>query len=352
MRRRPSARAIRTVLLALLLALPASVAAQDGGSRRVAIDTVIGVQDVFAETRDWPTVLMFDPFISAEVHRHTQVAVRPKFWRLNGEWALVLDQASVQHEFRRGSNWRIEAGRFPSPVGLGMTQNRANVNPSVYWWHRPYYMPLPSLGSREPMVALVSATYPTGVLVSTSGDAWDARAALVDTAPVQFWQDEAARTDARVNAVVGGGFRPRQGLRLGAATAWGDLTRGAGGQYRMLNVEGEYAFGYTEMSGEWTLDRFDLATGRHTAWGWTLQATQTMTPRLFAHSRATVMGAPQVKDNGASIRRSFRSIDTTVGYRLDAELTLRVGYSALRSFTAARTDHQAGLSLVWSRRWW
>ena len=75
-------------------ALPA--AAQSSGSRRLALDTVIGVQDLFDTARDWPTVGMFDTYTSAEIGRGLQLSVRPKVWRLNGEWDLVIDQASLQ----------------------------------------------------------------------------------------------------------------------------------------------------------------------------------------------------------------------------------------------------------------
>lgn len=346
MRRRASIVAgICTWLLA-----SAPVSAQSG-ARRVAFDTVVGVQDLFAETRDWPTAVVFDPFLSAQVLPGLQAAVRPKVWRLNGEWELVLDQASLQYEWQWGSNWRVEAGRFPSPVGLGMTENRANVNSGVLWWHRPYYMPLPSLGPKAPRVALVSAVYPDGVMVSTSGAAWDARAGLMDTAPVEFWRGE-THTDRRANVAVGAGVTPVQGLRLGVAAAQGDLTDDPAGGYRMINVEADYAFGYTRISGEWTRDRFRLADGRFDARGWTIQAQHTLSPRWFAHGRATVMTAPEVAADARAVERTFRSLDTTVGYRVDAELTVRAGYSAVRGFGASVVDHQAGVSVMWSRRWW
>jgi len=172
-------RSFAEIAVIVLLAVGAhaqAARAQTSGARRVAFDSVVGVQDIFAETRDWPTAVVLDPFVSVEVRQNLQVSVRPKLWRLNGEWDLVLDQASVQYAFRAGSNWRIEAGRFPSPVGLGMTENRPNINPGVLWWHRPYYTPLPRLGTGAPSVSLVSATYPDGVTIASSSTHWDARA--------------------------------------------------------------------------------------------------------------------------------------------------------------------------------
>jgi hypothetical protein len=343
----------RWIAAVLVLAAPiggaASLDAQGSGSRRVAIDTVVGVQDIFDSARDWPTVGILDTYSSVEIARGLQASVRPKFWRLNGDWDLVLDQASLQYSFHRGSNWRIEAGRFPSPIGLGMTENRSNVNGSVLWWHRPYYQPLPSLGKDAPRVALISAIYPHGALLTTSGDTWDARVALVDEAPVRFWQGDAG-TDRHPNVIVGAGLTPRQGLRGGIAASVGDLTRGPAGRYRMLNVEGEYAFGYTRLTGEWTRDRFEMPGGVYTARGWTLQAQQTLTPRLYAHARTTTISSPDLSTSVARERR-FRSLDATVGYYVDSEVTLKVSYSAV-SNGPVPVDHQGGVAVTWARRWW
>jgi hypothetical protein len=332
------------------LARPTGVEAQPTAGRRVAFDTVVGMQDLYGESRDWPTALVFDPFISAEIRRHLEVSGRPKVWRLNGEWELALDQLSVQYGFRAGSNWRVEAGRFPSPMGLGMTENRPNVNPGVLWWHRPYYMPLPRLGPDVPMVSLVSATYPDGILLATSGDRWDARAAVVDRAPVQFWHDEVA--DEKVNTIVAGGISPRQGMRFGFGTAWGDLTDEPQGTYRMVNMEGDYSFGYTRISGETTRDWFVMPDGDYEAWGWTLQAQQTLTPRVFVHARTTTMNAPVPAPTGTSARATWRSLDTTVGYRVDPEVTVKLGYSAVATWGTSDVDHQIGVAVMWSRRWW
>ncbi len=335
-----------------LLTVDSPVYAQ--GSRRFAVDTVTGVQDIYRETRDWPTQAVFDTFASAELRPGLQLSVRPKLWRVNGDWELLLDQASVEYQFVQGSRWRIEAGRFPSPMGLGMTENRPNVNAGLVWWHRPYYMPLPSLGPDQPRVSLVSAVYPTGVLVSTSGDHWDARGALLDRSPVGFWygDDRSARS---ANIVAGAGVTPKQGLRVGLAMASGEIAERTATlpatRYDMLNVEADYAVAYTRVSGEWTHDRFETPTGDRVARGWTAQVQQTIGPRWFAHARVTSIRAPEVTSAGVSHLR-FRSVDATVGYRLDAELTARVGYSAIRSFTASATDHQVGLSLMWARRWW
>jgi hypothetical protein len=210
-----------------------------------------------------------------------------------------------------------------------MMENRASSNPGFYWCHRPLYLALPSHGSNAPLLSLVSAVYPTGAQVSTAAVHWDARAALVDTAPVQFWHPEPAMSASRTpNAIVGGGLTPWQGFRMGASTAWGSVGPSGPGRtgqrYGMLNVEGEYAFGYTKISGDWTRDRFDTAARDRIADGWTVQVRQTLTPRVFAHSRVTTIHARAMPSPPEEVALGrYRAADSTVGYLLNPELTLR-----------------------------
>jgi hypothetical protein len=120
----------------------------------------------------------------------------------------------------------------------------------------------------------------------------------------------------------------------------------------MTSVEGEYAFGYTKISGEWTHDRLETIIGDQLSQGWTLQAQQTLTPRLFLHTRVSAIASPEVSKYATTIDRQYRSIDTTIGYRLTPQLTLRLGHTAMRGFTSPGYDQQAGFSFMWTRRWW
>jgi hypothetical protein len=345
-------------LCCVLAAVPA--AAQDRPSlntRRIAFDTVAGSQDFFGETSDWQTVYIVDAFTSIGFDRGWQVSVRPVLKRVRGEWTARVDQLSVRHELRRGANWRFEGGRFSSPIGLGMTELRPNLNAGVLWWHRPYYMPLPSFGPGLPRVSLISAVYPIGGSAAVSSDHWDARAAVVDRAPVEFW-DGWAGSHRGANAILGAGLSPRQGIRFGAGSAWGHYaapteSRGAE-SYVMANVEGEVAFGFTRISGEWTRDRFHTAWGSRIASGWTLQAQQTITPRLFVHSRATAIRSPEAVASTPQnvVWREYRVIETTAGVRLNPDITLRVAHAAMQPFGSSTTDNQLGLSLIWAKRWW
>jgi hypothetical protein len=341
--------------IGLLLATCARVDAQgaDSGTRAIALDSVVGVQDFFEDAGAWQTQLIIDTFGTVEAAPRLQLSLRPLVWRMmTGDWEAYIVHASLRYEFQKGPKWRVEAGKFTSPIGLGMTENRASVNDGMVWWHRGYYSPLPSLGAGTAPHALIASIYPVGVMVNTSADHWDARAAFIDRAPTDFFRTVGA--PRRGNAIVGAGISPRQGMRIGVATAWGRSGDAIVSEhYSLVNVEGEYAFGYTRVSGEWTHDRFDAPTGDRHANGWTLQARQTLTPRVYVHSRATVMESlmatrvPGVFQDG-----TYRGVDTTLGYLVNPEMTVRLGHAALRRFNGSAVDHQFGLSMVWAKRWW
>jgi len=341
------------ILLVALLAAPVPAAAQSSGTRAAMFDTVVGVQDYFADDGKWATQFIVDSFTSVELAPRLQVSFRPLLWRkADGETEAFVDHLSLRYEFRKGPSWRIEAGKFPSPIGLGMTENRASTNDGLLWCHRPYYGYLPSVGTGSPSHALVSAVYPVGVLVNTSGDHWDARAALVDRAPTDIWYYE-EEVPRRANGIAGAGISPVQGLRFGVAGAWGRSGDDEGSEaYTMVNVEGEYAFAYTRISGEWTRDVFETHAGEVTVSGWTLQAKQTLTPRVFVHSRFSTVESPEAITYSQYADRRFWTADSTVGILIDPEVTLRVGHAALHGWGAAAVDHQFGVSLIWSKRWW
>lgn len=352
---RTGAMVVHVGALAMLLAA-ATVAAQPAdlsGTRRLAFDTVVGVQDMLLEDRSWRTQVIVDSAATWSIGGGLHVNVRPVFWRVDGEWQSLLDQASLRYEAGRDVRVRIEAGRFPSPVGLGMTENRANVNPGVLWCHRLYYSPLPNLGPGIPLQSLVSAVYPTGVTATVTASAWDVRGALMDRAPVDFWRAPNG-LDAPTHGVAGVGYTPRQGMRVGVAGAWGELqdTAADTSAYRMLNVEAEWAFASTRLSGEWTRDRFHTSRGTRISSGWTAQARHTLAPRWFVHSRATRGGSPQVAASGSVTPLTFLSVDSTIGYLVTPEITVRAGHTAVRGWGAPAADHQLGVSVVWARRWW
>jgi hypothetical protein len=98
-------------LAGVLLGVSAPVAAQDGGrgaSRAVAVDTVIGVQDVFAAGSK--AGLIVDSYMALEMRPYLQVLFRPKVWRKEGDWFTLVDQLSLRYDVEKGSNWLSTSG--------------------------------------------------------------------------------------------------------------------------------------------------------------------------------------------------------------------------------------------------
>ena len=173
------------LVLLLATAVPSRAQTTAGtGARAVAFDTVVGVQDYFDDAGAWKTQLIIDPFGTIEVAPRLQLSIRPLIWRVMlGDWEVYVPQASIRYEFEKGTKWRLEAGKFTSPIGLGMTENRANVNDGVIWWHRGYYRYLPTIGGGAAPHALSASIYPIGIQANTTGKHWDPRAAFIHRAP-------------------------------------------------------------------------------------------------------------------------------------------------------------------------
>src|SRR5258705_6560840 len=110
----------------------------------------------------------------------------------------------------------------------------------------------------------MSGGCPLGAIVSASGPRWDVRGGVTDSSPARQRNVFGAnRAPAASQVVVGGGVTPITGLRVGAAFARGQYRSPAvsqtglaipGARATVFTVEGEYAIGYTRISGEWIAD--------------------------------------------------------------------------------------------------
>jgi hypothetical protein len=257
---------------------------------------------------------------------------------------------------------RVDAGYIASPIGLGMLEMRADINPTIRP-HLSYFVPLMPFDRAAPGVGPIVASYPLGAELTLSTTRWDARGAIVNSAPARRFALHADEPNPRSTPVFvgGGGVTPRPGLRIGGAFAAGryatagELTGAATGdrQLRMWSVEGEYAVGYTKVSAEITREMFDAGALRDTAATWFVQGVQTLSPRWFVAARHEGISAPPF---GGSItggpRLAYKATEASAGYRLSPELTVRGSFFASKWYTSTTYDRQGGLSLVWSRRWW
>jgi hypothetical protein len=221
---------------------------------------------------------------------------------------------------------------------------------------------MPAFDPTVPRVSAVSATYPLGAQVTVSGGHWDARAALVNSAPTRIYAIGAvANPRATPVLVAGGGVTPITGLRLGASFAHGQYaTREEitvpvpdGRAMTMAGGEGEWAFDGTKISGEIIRTGFESLGGTSVAYEWFMQGQQTLTPRWFVAARRAGTSAPPLV-NGIVIgtRTDLETFEATAGFRVSRDVTLRSSYYTRRFYGSADWVNQAGVSIVWSRRWW
>jgi hypothetical protein len=350
----------RLSLLMLLAAVPASAQPR----ARVSLDSVTAV-DFFKGQGDTERPdTSVDIGLSIRLSDGWLAYVRPWFFQSaqGSDWDKEIYQAAVQYQRAGRVATRVDLGYIASPIGLGMLDMRADINPTIRP-HLSYFVPLMPFDRGTPSVGPIASSYPLGAQVSVSGARWDARAALVNSTPTRKFALNADTPNPRGTPAViaGGGFTPRPGLRVGLAAATGHYATAqevssvvAGDRtLTMWSIEGEYAVGYTKFAAEWTRERFAAGASRDTAATWFLQGTQTLSPRWFVAARHEGTSAPPF--GGAATRGprlTFKTVEAAVGFRVSPELTVRGSLFASKFYTRAEYDQQAGVSLVWSRRWW
>jgi hypothetical protein len=318
---------------------------------------------------------------TVSVGRGWDAVIRPWAKRMpGGEWGAEMYQLQLRYTSSTRIPYRIDAGIISSPMGLATLELRADRNPTI---GAPFYyfVPLPSFDGNFDRVTLMSGGYPLGAIVSASGARWDARGGVTDATPARRRNlFSAARAPAASQIVIGGGVTPTQGLRFGAGFARGRYRSNAmtpsatipdesyekayasdavtqkstpvpHDSATVFNIEGEYAIGYTRISGEWIVDRFDTTISPAVARGFNLQAVRTLTPRWFAAGRAVRASSP-VLTGPTPGRRTATSAEANLGYRLTPNFTLRGGYQGSSSLYNPKWEHALAVSAVWSQRWW
>jgi hypothetical protein len=256
---------------------------------------------------------------------------------------------------------RLEAGQIASPSGIGMLENRPDLNPVVSQ-HSAYYFSLPKVDPEIPRTYLIAGTYPFGAQATLSSRGWDARVAAIDSSPIRGRNMMGSNKPPRMlNVVAGVGVTPRVGLRLGAGVAHGTYTSAQEAFNRsrtdrdatMLQVEGEWSFGYTRIVGEWV--RTVMETSRadsHNAGFW-VEATETLSPRVFVAARADRQHYDYQRPNRTTFERQrYDRYESVLGFRLTRDLTFRGGYMVRKGYVVFHWDDQLIGSIVWQRRIW
>jgi len=346
-------------LVALLLLTPSLAFAQ---TSRFALDAVAAVDhdqgsQVVRHSSAW-----LDAFGAARITEGLDFRVRPIVFRrsFDGTWQTQMYELALRYERAGRIGFRVDAGQFPSPIGLSLLENRPDKNP-VISQHSTLYLPIPrTIESTTPTTWLLAAAYPLGAKVTLSGAKWDARAALIDSSPIRgrpFFGDN--KPPRMANVVAGVGFTPYIGLRLGAAVGAGpyaaerevrDRTRGDR-RATLAQIEAEWSFRYTRFAGEFLWTRRGLATQDATVNGGWIEVTQTLSPRIFVATRYDEQYTEwtSVAD---SLRRHepYRRVESVVGYRLLPEVTLRASYLTRKGYVVSFWDDQVLASVVFSKK--
>jgi hypothetical protein len=348
---------------ALLVIVGAAAPARAQSLQRFSIQTTASFDEFGGEAAVvsvQAAQIIFDVSATVRLSDRWQLYVRPWFRRPRSpNWDSEIYQAELRYERPGAVATRVEAGYLASPVGLGMMDTSPSANPTMVP-HLTYLTPMPAFDRGAPRVTPIASTYPLGAQVTVSTIRWDARAAVVNSAPNRA-QIIGAAAHPRSAAVfeVGAGVTPTTGLRLGVSLAHGqyvtarELPSSAsdGRELTLTGLEGEYAFGHTKVTGEIVHDTLGTAKGTAHASSWFIQGTQTLTPRWFAAARHEGASAPPPLVGDGS-RPQYKMFETTIGFRVSPEITLRSSYYTRRAYLRTQWDHQLGASIVWARRWW
>jgi hypothetical protein len=370
--------ALASTALALLLQ-PATVRAQDV-TGRVAMEAVASISLSSADGGD--PFLMFDQTSTIGVGRGWDVIVRPWARRMpGGDWGAEMYQLQMRYTSSTRIPFRFDAGVISSPLGLATLELKPDLNPTI---GAPFYyfVPLPPFDGNFDRVTIMSGGYPLGAILNASGTRWDVRGGVTDATPARarsvFSSTKAA---AAPQFVVGGGVTPATGLRFGAGLALGRYRVDALAQKSLVipensyesgagttgviprgtplpdetadvfNIEGEYAIGYTRVSGEFVVDRFETLISPAVARGFNVVAVRTLSPRWFTAGRVVGASTP-VLTGPTPVRRLGKSAEATIGYRLTPTITFRAAYQGSTSFTRPTWRHAVAVSTVWAQRWW
>jgi hypothetical protein len=334
---------------------------------RVTGDSVVAVDVFGGENVSSRPQIVIDASTSVRVGDHWQLLFRP--WlrqaRPSSPIAAVPDldfqiyQAGARYERPGRVSTRLDLGQIVSAVGLGMLDWRPNLNPTIIP-HLAYVVPMPAFDATVPRQVPVSQSYPLGGLVTVSSLKWDARAGLVNAAPTRGWALGAANNPRSTPVVeAGAGLTPIIGLRLGLSMAHGKYVTADeapktsdGRLMSLVGGEGEFAFGYTKLSGEIVRTAFETSTGTAVAYEYFLQGMQTLTPRLFAATRYEASSAPPLTTGLVpGVRTHMNMFEATAGFHATRDITIGSSFYTRHSYTAVAWDQQFGISLVWATRW-
>jgi hypothetical protein len=336
---------------------------------RYSLESVAAIDVFGGENASNRPQVVVDVSMAVRIGDRWQAYVRPWFRQPRPspptapvpEWDKEIYQAGLRYERHSTLSTRIDLGYILSPIGLGIFDIRPGLNPTIVT-HISYVSPMPVFDPTGPRASAIAGTYPLGAQVSVSTGLWDARAAVVNSAPTRAYVIGSDTNPRQTPVLVAGaGVTPTIGLRVGGSLAHGvyatpeeirvPVSRGR--RMTMGSVEGEWAFGGTKVSGELLRTAFETRADQAIATEWFVQGMHTLSPRWFVAARREGTSAPPLINGIVIGRRTTLSVfEATAGFRISPDLTLRSSYYTRKSYGAPTWANQVGVSLVWARRWW
>jgi hypothetical protein len=340
-----------------LLALPRASAAQVSP---FSLDAVVAADGDTGSQVARKSTTWIDVFGAARLADGLDIRARPIVYRrsFDGKWQTQIYELALRYERPGRVGLRLDAGQFPSPLGLSLLENRPDVNP-VISQHSTLYLPVPRFEAGTPTTFLLAASYPLGAQMTASGSRWDARAAVTDSSPIRARPFIGANNMPRMaNVIVGGGLTPRTGLRFGVAFARGGYAganevRDASAGDReatVRQIEGEWSFRYTRLAGEWLWTQREMADGEADVNGGWIELVQTLSPRLFAAGRYDEQHSEWYMPSGAERYEGYRRFEGALGLRLTPTVTFRGSYLTRKGYVVTFWDDQVLASIVWARK--
>ena len=353
---------LRIVLpLALICSIPALPAgAQPSQPRwRVGGDTQVSLRgrpDGLAATG-----VVIDSLIAAQWDDGLQIVARPvSRGRLDGSWHHALYQLGVRYHPPTRFPLRVEAGFLPPVFGLGLQRSRA-LERDTGGLHPQDLRAIPGFEKGLPRLKSVSASYPLAAVAVLGVSRVDIRLGVADGSPTRSRGVMRSTNPPRApQLVVGAGVTPITGLRIGMTVVSGDYLRAdeapdpsrGGRRATVSGAELEYEFGHTSIVAEWIRASFDTSGAAAIASSGFVLVTHALSPRWRVGGRYDVATTPDASRVFAPDLGSLRLVEGLVAYRVTRELVLRGFVVAQHSFQSSEWDHEAGLSLAVSHRWW
>jgi len=347
------------VVSALVLVASNEAAGQLARPATFALDTAASFDQTRTLSGDDSSGAILDAVVSVGFGAGFEGMIRPWAQRqANGDWNKQIWVAAVRYQRPGPIGLRVDAGLIPSPVGLSNLLLRPQLNPTVSL-PASLFQQLPATELGTPRATLLGAVYAYGADATVSGEHWDARAAVIDTSPLRTRRIFSSTNPPRFdNVVIGGGFTPFVGLRVGASVTHGGWQRAnetpavtENRDATIVTIESEFSFRYTKLLGEWVRDTMETGSGDQIASGWYVQGQQTLSPRWLVAGRVERMSAPALTLFQTIEKQHLNGIEETLGFRLTPELTLRADHRARQGFGRPGFDHQVAVSAVWWKRW-